>query len=904
MATAEYANVEMQPNIAAKELYLSPMQFMSYHECAKKAYFDELSIRYEEMEKKRVLKAAVRLMFKQLQEGYDPSNAVEQFLDSDYKKEWFESELEYSLAYERARQKVIRVQNYIFENGYKVVKTGYPYKIGFPSVVNLNGISTNGFAGKFDCLLEKDGKYIAVMLKNGKPKYSSRARKQENRPENSIELTAAYLCISQVIPNAQVALWYLNNKDDTAELMPFEHRKEKNIVQMDFKSMNGSEVWKRFLFLIQLQAECNCEKCIHACVCQKEAVRMDERVDEKQAVSSSAISFTEKQQQVIDHVNGPMCVVAVPGAGKTKALVSRMVSLIEKGVSPYKILFISFTKKACSEIQERVEKELAKSGITKKPAIMTFNSLGYSILKENPLYVGGKRLKLADESERYRLIYDAIVHCNRIKGMSYEGIRLKHGLIRQLDKLFQEIDEKEMNHPGRGEEFFSEIYGERKDVNGILAVYHYFKKQYAEEGYISYDEQITLVNELFEEYPLLKRKYAEMYEYIMVDEFQDTSRENAELIYSIAKIHNNIVVVGDDDQSIYGWRGGTSYFMLHFKDDFPGAKIIRMSDNFRSDAEIIAASDCLIQGNGMRYEKHIVSHGENGLPPVYIKGSPKYLATACRQIMKAGCKPGDICVLARNNKRLEQVKSILEEVDIPVTLAKDYLVKDAVFTIVYDVLTLYYEGMEKDVPFYRLMDRCGVIPFKTDKRASLYLNMLTSGRMFPIEENPECLKKYAQDNLSDDMRFGSRLLSCFNFIKGGNIKRILECIISEFVGIKTHKVIETLCDMAEEQGISSCKKLYGMMKDMVLFDTTERVGYDVSPDSVNLLTSHDSKGKEFKTVFIYGIEDYQDTEDEIRVLYVSMTRARKNLYLLETAIPENTAVYEKLEKHVSLFSEQ
>lgn len=895
---------KVEGNVADNELYLSATQFKAFHDCARKVYFQEMSLNYEDTERVRCVRASVKTMLRSLQEGSDAKEAVNAYFDSNYKTEWFGSEMEYGLALNRDKQKVYRLQNYILEEGYKVLKTDYPYKVSFPEKVVLNGIAASGFQGKFDFLLEKDGVVTVVMLSSGKPKYSAKARKEENRPENSIELTAAYLAILRVIPMAKVAIWYLSNKDDAgAELMPFEHRPGKNIVTASFH-MNGNDIWKRFQYLLQMKSNCDCEKCIHKCVCQMDEIRINGNEASEEMVASSEICFTEMQQQVIEHVNGPMCVVAVPGAGKTKSLVARMVSLIKKGVSAHNILFISFTKKACNEIEERVEKELAVLGIRKKPAIMTFNSLGYSILKENPLYVGGKRLKLADEAERCRLIYDAIVHSARIEGMSYEGIRLQHGLVRQLDKLFQEIDEKEAQNPGQGESLFRNVYQERKDVDGILSVYHSYKERYREAGYISYDEQITLVNELFEEYPVLKHKYAQMYQYIMVDEFQDTSEDNAELIYSIAKLHNNIVVVGDDDQAIYGWRGGSAYFMLHFKEDFPSATVIRMADNFRSDSGIVKASDCLIQGNGLRYEKHIVSHAEDGLTPVYIKGSPNYLVKACMQIIHAGCKPGDICVLARNNKRLEQVKQLLEQEHIPVTLAKDYLVQDAVFKIIYDVFTLYFDGLDNDVSFYRLMERSGVTERKADKKLSLYKNMLLLNRLYPLEfEDADCLKMYAQEDLSEEMKFGGRLLSCFNFIKGGNIKRTLETIALEFIGISSHKVIDSLCDMAEEQGLTTCQKLYAVMKDMVAFDTKERVGYDISTDAVNLLTSHDSKGKEFKTVFIYAVEDYEDTEDEIRVLYVSMTRARKNLYLLETSEPKDTVIYDKIADHVRLMSE-
>lgn len=869
-------------------------------DCRRKVGFSALSLNYDGAEVRSFVRRAANYMLElQMNGEVDWERCVIEFF-KDYRQDWFDSVVEYSTSLSRDQKMVLRMGRYIAENGYKPLKTAYPYSVKF-SPVDICGMELSGFSGKIDVLLEKEGKITAVLLFSGEPKYSSRAKKSERRPENSIELLTMYLALYQRIPGIQVELWYLKNKDDGGELIDkFEHRPGKNIVRGVFTGAAG-DIFKRLLALLNEEESRDCENCIHRKICQVEEFRADEVSETVENSQPAKVVYTKQQQRVIDHINGPMCVVAVPGAGKTKSLVARMVNLIRIGVAPRNILFVTFTKKACSEIEERVKVELAKLGIRKEPSIMTFNSLGYSILRENPLYAGGKRLKLADDGDRYRLIYEAVVSCPAIKGVSYVGLKGEHGLVRQLDKLFAELDESEEKNPGKSEEIFRQIYAERKDVDGILTCYHKYKEKYNEAGFISYDDQVNLVLDMFEEYPVLKRKYAERFQYIMVDEFQDTCREQAEMIYGIAKQHNNFVVVGDDDQSIYRWRGGTSEFMLHFQDDFPTAETVYMSDNFRSDSGILSAADCLIQGNGMRYEKHIVSHGDKGYAPAYIKGEPQYLATVVNKILAAGGKPGKICVLARNNKRLEQAKEILDNISVPVNLAKDYLVKDAVFLAIYDVLALYYGGLKQDVPFYRLMRRCNLSVKKPERKLSLYENLLAEGKLCLIDmEQPESLKAYAQETLSAEMMFGSKLLSCFGIIKGGNIRKVLERILFEFFHVSSHRVVEALCDMAEEKGIIKCSKLYAMMRDMVVFDTKNRAGYEVSKDAVNLLTSHDSKGKEFDTVIIYGVEDYEDSEEEVRVLYVSMTRAQKNLYLLETSMPENTAIFDKLSDYVTV----
>lgn len=882
----------VQTQVKEDVLAVSVKELNTLHECAKSYHFRKLRIKSKEYEKRAFVKRATKRMVTLFQEGvYEVEQHITDLFEKEYLEEWFTCKVAYETCKKRDLQKVLRIASYIKENDYTVLEEQGTYKKQL-SPFSYRGYKIGSIEGKFDFLLRKEDKITAVLIQSGAPKYSARARKAENLPTSSIELIGAYIGSYSKYQEEQynVELWYLKNKDDQGmNLMDnFEHRVGKNIVRTDFSKLSEEELQKLLIKSISGKECGDCSLCIHRCVCQAPVAVRKEVKKEKDTKESKDVEckYTAEQEQVINFVNGQMCVVAVPGAGKTYSLVQRMLHLIKIGVSPAKILFVTFTKKAAKEIEERVTNVLTAMGITQMPVISTFNGLGYSILQENPMYVG-RRIKLATDVDRYSLIAKAIASNPYIEGVSYDGLETEFGLIRTLDKLFDIIRED-------SEKAFTEQYKERKDVDGHLRVYHTYCELYQKAGFIDYNMQISLVNELFEKYHVLSKRYAEKYEYIMVDEFQDTAEEQAEMIYSIARHHGNLIVVGDDDQSVYKWRGGTSKYMLEFRKDFNQAIMVFMEDNFRSRKGILAASNALINNNGKRFEKHLKGNVGDGGLPVVIKGAERdYIKNIINRAFVQGYKPGEIAILARNNKRLAEVQSILEGF-VPVSSPKDYMVEDSVFLAIYDMLSLYYDGLDQDVNLYRTFKYLHKenLLYKEDTRDSFYQNMLDSELLIPIQKgSPDCVVEYDRRlKESPYMEVGNCIVQCFERVYSDKIEAVLEKIIENLFGIKYHRVVDNLIDAANVRGIVKLRDLYDLMSDMILYDSKERVGYEVSLDAVNLLTCHDSKGKEFNNVIIFGAEDFSEEEEEIRVLYVAMTRAMNNLFLLETTVNQNNTL--------------
>lgn len=865
--------------------------------CSRSYYFNQLGANYKGFEVNLFLRKAVKEVKTLLLKNDNVENVMQDltsFFNEGYKVEWFENETLFLANKERDIKKFHRMITYIYDNNYRIDFVDFPCKIKLSDPLLYKGHKILEILSNVDLILSKENERIAVNFEIGAPEYSYSAKKEKNKVKNALSLLATYLGVCYRFGGATrltVANWYLINKDDEGFEMieHFNHAKGKNIISADYSGDSLQDIKAQFIKVLDIPEDEveKCEKCKHSRLCQmkKEVRSGSEEVSNSTAetcpIKKSETKFTESQNIVINHKTGPLAVIAVPGAGKTFSLVERMVSLIDSGVDPQSILFVTFTKKAAKEIETRVIKRLlSKNNDIKIPTISTFNGFGFNILKSNPLYLG-RSVKLATEVDRLSMIMEILKFAPIIKGVSYDGLYKEYGLLRQLDNLFNQIDEK-------GVEAFVDRYHEKKDTENILIAYNMFKEKYKEAGYINYDEQISLVNMIFKKYPVLPKRYANRFKYIMIDEFQDTSHDQAEMIYSIARHHNNVLVAGDDDQSVYDWRNGTSKYILNFEKDFEGARVVFMNDNFRSNDRILNASEDLIKQNIKRYQKNFIPHKEAKHKPIYFKGLGAFnIPPLIKQIISKGYLPGDIAILARDNKRLSEVYQVLHGL-VPVANPKDFIIDDTVFLGIFDVLSLYYNGLEDDECFYRFLgyNNHENILYKTIKSKSFYENLLKDGVLINLDRNDiNCLSQLEKRvNDSIMMREGHRLISCFKSIQyAKSVVEGIEKILYLLFGLDKHPIITYLTDAAADKGIVTIKELFELMQNMIIFKANNTIDYsDICRDKVNLLTAHSSKGKEFKVVIIYATEDFKEEEAEIRLLYVAMTRAQNSLFMIES----------------------
>lgn len=867
-----------------KKQEMSVRALISYRGCVKTLPFLRLSLGYKDRNKhifwKQLKVFLVSCMMKgaALQEIKD---YVRGFFEQFYEESFFDFRVQYEAGREVDYQKLVRMVEYLYKHGLTAVAGEVPYQI--PLNTSYRGVRLSGIRGEADMILRTpSGRHMAVLIQNGAPEYSYTARQESRLADNSIELACLYLGLCDTYgEDLETAIFYFKNKDDKrGELIEeYDHRKGKNIIHASFGDKETA--WKRLFHAVSLIVEPDCGACHYKDVCRLPRYYQSMPLPEKQQPEPEREPFKEQrltpaQQKVVRHKDGTMCVIAVPGAGKTHSLVQRLLYLIQhEKVNPEEILFLTFTQKAAGEIRERVLKYLGRNG--RQPGIFTFHALSYAVLREHPESVCGI-FRLAAKVDRYRLIEAALKEVPRIEGVSYDGITGQYGLLSMLNKAFSSIEMF-------GQDRYAAENREKRDVEGILRVYQVFAKKYRQEGYISYDEQIQITNLLFREKPEILRQYQRKYRYVMVDEFQDISEDQVQLVYQIAA-HGNLVVVGDDDQSIYDWRGGSSKYMMDFQTYWKGAKLVTMEDNFRSVDTVIHAADQVIRQNADRFVKNIQAHAFSHAKPVYLNDiMSEGIYGIVKSIMNQGYCAGDIAIIARKNKDLSIIEDQLTPF-VDVLPARQYLIDDAVFLAIRDILTMYYRGIE-DRSLYRFFVHEGVtdeIPVGIEESRTFYEALCKAGVLLPINwRDVICLPAYQErEEESGLLKAGCRLLQIFKGIQyGRGLEDVLHHIYQMLYHAESHLAVDALIELSKERLFEDGYELLLYMDDMIRYYDETEIEYPPRPEAVNLLTGHKSKGKEYPVVILYGVESFEDTPEDRRLIYVIMTRAQKLLYITQ-----------------------
>lgn len=827
-------------------------------------------------ERKAVVEEALKLQG-EIVGDEDAQTRMEGFIRSHLKRDWFLADIQFEnqvmeeMFYQKRlaaiyKGKIKKAANVIFE--VSIPENGFPLAGSLKGMVHA-------------VLQEDDGCYKALIFRNGVSPYSRSARKLENRPEYAPENLMMYLGLYQVYGRSlRVELVYLKHEKDGIQ-QPFDIKKQ--IMPADYRDLEIEDIQKRFEKVLishikKKQSENDCEKCKFITLCKKE--RKEEKEEDAEKIKASVPRFTQTQQKVVDFDKGACAVYAVPGAGKTTVLVHRLCRLLKKGVNPGKILFVTFTNKAAQEIRDRVLNITGKSGEADLPDIYTYNGLGWQIIRDHPIYGQKKLLSPTDEK---LLLLRCIDEVPKLTGYNYNYINGRFGLLNQLKRSFLalEVNERheieELNRTGH--------YAEQ-----VKSLYARLACKIKEEGFITYDEQITLANRILMENPDVLKQYAFRWEYIMADEFQDSSQDNVDLLYRIAKAgESNIVVVGDADQSIYEWRNGSPKHLLQFGEKFHGAKKILMQDNFRSSEKILEASNLLIAQNENRIDISMQPHKSGNARPYRMRGADiNSILTILQMLKQKKYAYGDVAILSRKNAPLEKCRQLLEKNGIGCVSPSDNLVKASFFYLTGDLLKLA-EDLRSDMSFYRVFRALGCsLPPKENKDVSFYDNLIRSKILKPMDiNNMESVLTYA---VADQDRPGSELFQAASTVfkllmamKACKPEKYLDMIADVFgysTGDPAYRALLTVVEQHEP--METLDDLRNHMNFMEQLGDETPVEYSVEPEKVNLMTAHGSKGKEFPAVIVLQCEDFHAVEEERRLMYVAMTRAKKVLFLLES----------------------
>ena len=681
-------------------------------------------------------------------------------------------------------------------------------------------------------------------------------------------------------PGLHTGLIYLVNEEDGAgsvgafKTLP---TKKSNAFIEEWRGLYEGGVFMRHTALALIEdaltkrPKPDCFTCGMKDLCRKDTVKdsleMPAPVTGQDRKAYEMPEFTKRQEEVISFKDGPMLVCAGPGSGKTATLVGRMRRLIETGVEPELILAITFTREAASELLRRC---MSFCRPDEHPEIMTLNALGYKIIRDNEELVG-KKVCLMTQLERYNLIKRLLSDYPMMAGFQYTAVNGKRGLIATLDMRIAEYrhdpEAYMARHPECDDAFrrFAGLFTDAVEAG----------------GYIGFDEQITLALKLLEECPEAMEGLSRRYAYIMVDEYQDVNEDQKKMVYALAH-HRNLVVVGDDDQSIYGFRGGSNRYMLSFTQDFKEAKKVVLKENFRSTEALVNESQAFISGNRNRIYKAITPVRKGGREPVVMKGrNPENLERCVSELKAMGFSLSDIAVLASKNATLEELS---REVTFSHVLGKAYLRDSAVFKVILNILVTAYGGVsEKNV--LTLLSLMDAMPPEGETVGSL------------IALDPDLNGDGRSYATCGTARSALGMIgTAVRRVKSGCAPAYLVDHVCQELGVEETAAYEAMSQLIEKAHIRSCRELVEHMQSMSDFEDDTRIEPDLS-DAVLFITSHESKGMEWKAVIM--CDDYRDdrSEETNRLWYVAMTRAKDMLYVLTER--EGTLLNNKTERRVA-----
>ena len=601
------------------------------------------------------------------------------------------------------------------------------------------------------------------------------------------------------------------------------------------------------------------------------------------------------QKKAVEHTDGPLLILAGAGSGKTRVITYRIANLIfNKGVSPSNILAVTFTNKAAAEMKERIAgvseavSRGAQSGAGTQMSglwIGTFHSICLRLLRRHGSVLGFRNdFYIYDKSDQMDLVRECVKELN-INDEMYPVSSLSNRVSHLKNRLITP------------DEFAKTSKGFGMD-DKALKVYRLYQEKLAARHAMDFDDLIMKCVELFETNEEILRKYQEAFRYVLVDEYQDTNAAQYKLIRSLTDRHQNLCVVGDDDQSIYRFRGAELQNILNFEADFPSAAIVRLEQNYRSTGSILDIAGVVIEKNEGRHVKKLWTENPEGEPVDYRRTGDereeaKYVARCIRSMIKNGRKGRDFAILYRTNAQSRILEEVMIESGIPYIIVgglKFYERKEIKDIMAYVKASLHPED---DITLRRIINvphrGIGAVTLKSvEEYADTSQVSLYDGVLKLSAENPR-LKIFA--DIMERLRGLVSELPPSEFVKSlFEISGYLESLKKDEKGEdRIENVMELLAAVKRYEERMPGMDICGFLDEASLFSSSDDPELK-SSDNVTLMTLHSAKGLEFPVVFITGLEEgmlphagsmdsAESIEEERRLCYVGITRAREKLVL-------------------------
>ena len=595
-------------------------------------------------------------------------------------------------------------------------------------------------------------------------------------------------------------------------------------------------------------------------------------------------SLNEEQLAPLKQIEGAILVTAGAGSGKTRLLTHRVAYLIDEiGVDPYRILAITFTNKAAGEMKERIAKMVDGA---ERVWISTFHSMCAKILRMDihnlPPYT--KDFSIYSESDSEKALKEVLaergVSDDKIKkSVSFHLSNWKNG-SQTLSEYLSTHEDYEIQEVGK----FIEAYQNKLKKNNAL----------------DFDDLLRKTYELFKTCPEVLSYYANRFEYILVDEFQDTNTIQYDLVKLLASVHGNVFAVGDEDQCIYSWRGANFKNIFNFKNDFEGAKTFKLERNYRSSPEIIKVANNVIKNNESRLNKKMYTEKEGGETPTLFNAYDErdealYVAKTIKKLMAEGYGYDDIALLMRMNALTRSFEEAFLSYNIPHRVFGGFKFYERVeIKNVLSYLRLFVNPKD-DISFSRIINfpKRGIgegtiaklAEFGGDKSlletciSEEFKNENLYKKFQPFAEGYERSKK-VYDQKGKLSEFVDEVIKAFGIRNAYNPKD--EEDINRLLNVE-----QLVSSVKEYEALNPEAGLSEFLESVTLSSENDEIGQG---GAVTLATVHAVKGLEFKVVFIIGLEEgifpisrafnsNHELEEERRLMYVALTRAEERLYL-------------------------
>lgn len=601
--------------------------------------------------------------------------------------------------------------------------------------------------------------------------------------------------------------------------------------------------------------------------------------------------LNDKQYEAVINTDGPCLVIAGAGSGKTKVLTHKIAYLMqEKDIKPWNILAITFTNKAANEMKERVEALVGDDA--KDMWIGTFHSICVKILRRFIDRIGfDHSFVIFDTSDQRTLIKECL-----------KDLKIDDKMF--TDRIVQFEISNAKNDMKEPEEYEAMVKGDYRREK-IASVYNLYQRRLKENNAIDFDDIINYTIKIFKENDDVLDYYTNKFNYILVDEYQDTNKSQFTLIRLLAKAHGNITVVGDNDQGIYSFRGADISNILNFEKDFKGTKIIKLEQNYRCTQNILNVANSVIKNNEVKYKKKLWTENEEGaLPTFHVSDDEydegRYIVEEINHLRREEYyKYSDFAILYRMNSQSRAIEEILRREDIPYKIVgglKFYERKEIKDIIAYlrlinntsDNLALKRiinepkRGIGKTSldKIQAISEQTGIPMYQIIKEADQYgLSRVYSNAQGFIEVIEDLISKKDEYTITELIKHTlketgyTKALEDENSIEAENRIENLEEFLTIAVQFEEEEADNDLSTFLE--GITLSSDIDGM---------------DEEEESVTLMTLHSAKGLEFPVVFLVGMEEGifpgyksigepKELEEERRLCYVGITRAKNNLYL-------------------------